>query len=208
MHLANKKTLLVVASAFLSILGTTTPQPSKKKIGTKTLKKEDLLKERTKKTFGPTLGPRRGPGDAHLEVLDAITWGSSQDQGSSFRGKMCKRRTRGSLITINISYETELKSLSKFIGPLRSSPPRRAIFYKTVARSLGNRARAWLCALFRAPEATTGAAPVVPPLIWRVRRTQGVRCVHHAGLEAVWSSSYCSVLCSCVLALSLCVCFV
>ena len=39
--------------------------------------------------------------------------------------------------------------------------------------------------LFRAPEATTGAAPVVPPLIWRLGRTQGGTCVYPSGVEAV-----------------------
>ena len=118
---------------------------------------------------------------------------------------MCKRRTIGLQKTIKVSLETEFKALSKYAEIRRSTPPRRAIFYKTVARSLGNRARAWLCSLFRAPEATTGAAPVVPSWIWRLRWTQGVVCVYPSGVEAVGSSGYCSVVSSCVLALSCCV---
>ena len=59
--------------------------------------------------------------------------------------------------------------------------------------------------LFRAPEATTGAAPVVPLWIWRFGWTQGGTCVYPSGVEAVGWSGYCSVVCSCVLALP-CVC--
>ena len=124
------------------------------------------------------------------EVAEWDEAGSSQCWGGGISAEKCNRRTTGSLEVIKVSLETELKTLSKYIGGRRSTPAlRRAIFYKTVARSLGNRARAWLCALFRAPEATTGAALALPPLIWRLRWTQGVRCVYHAGLEAVLSFS-------------------
>ena len=128
--------------------------------------------------------------------------------GQGIGGQMCKRRTIGLQKTIKVSLETEFKALSKYAEIRRSTPPRRAIFYKTVARSLGNRARAWLCSLFRAPEATTGAAPVVPSWIWRLRWTQGGTCVYPSGVEAVGWSGYCSVVCSCVLALRHGVCFV
>ena len=59
--------------------------------------------------------------------------------------------------------------------------------------------------LFRAPEATAEATMGAPPLIWRLGRTQGGMCVYPSGVEAVGWSGYCSVVCSCVLALP-CVC--
>ena len=133
--------------------------------------------------------------------------GSSQCYRGGISAENCNRRTIGLQKTIKVSLETEFEALSKYIGGRRSTPPRRAIFFKKVARSLGNRARAWLCALFRAPEATTGAAMALPSLIWRLGRTQGGTCVYPSGVEAAWPwSSYGSFVCSCVLALpSVCV---
>ena len=71
---------------------------------------------RSRSPSAPTLArPRHQP--------TAWRRGSSQCWGCGISAENCNRRTTGSLEVIKVSLETELKTLSKYIGGRRSTPP-------------------------------------------------------------------------------------